>query len=476
MTTETVSFDGQWDVVIVGHGAAGLSAAVSFLETYRGTAPRVAVLDRADYEHRGGSSAWTTAGFRLDADTQLDSDWGEIVRETSGGDAVTEAYIEAFYENAVDTLTWIRQRGVPLAKAPVGLPGTRVKYGYSIEGGGRRFVDVFTELARERGATFFYEVEAVGLERTPGGPITGVRVRDAAGAEHLLSTGAVVLASGGFEGNQELLGKHIPGGQKLEPVSPGTRINNGGGIEIAAAIGAARSGQYSGAHLEPVDPRSGNIEALVNTWMVGIVVDADGNRIVDEMSTTYDMQFDYIANAVHRKANGVAYAITDAAAREALPHLSQINFTTEPGIQADTLAELAELLGIDAEGLARTVAAFNAATDTTPIDLSRLDGKSTVGLEPPKSNWAYPLAQGPFEAWPIVPQICFTFGGIRADGAARVLDEAGERIEGLYAAGEIVGTFHGTYPAGTSVLRSLTFGRIAGQQVAATASAAASVA
>src|ERR1700760_3515961 len=92
---------GSWDLVVVGHGAAGLSAALSYLQSVpAGSQPRVAVLDRADQEHRGGSTAWTTSSFRLNEDAQLDPGWGEMVRRNAAHRAPEHnGYVEAFYEN-----------------------------------------------------------------------------------------------------------------------------------------------------------------------------------------------------------------------------------------------------------------------------------------------------------------------------------------------------------------------------------------
>jgi tricarballylate dehydrogenase len=469
MSISAPSLEQPWDLVVVGHGAAGLSAAAAFLEAYGDETPRVAILDRQPAAERGGSTAWTTASFRLDDNAQLAEDWGQIVRQTAGHE-IDEAYIEAFYEHATDTLNWIRGHGVRISKSLAPFPGLRMKYGYSIEGGGRAFVGTFTELVQAKGARCVYGADAIGLVREPGQPVTGVRVR-VDGAELVMPTAAVVLACGGFEGNRELLGQHIPGGSRLDTVAPGSRVNKGAGISIATAIGAATSGQFDGAHLEPVDPRSPNPESLVNSWMWGILVDRDGRRFIDEASTTFDILFDYIANAVHRRAGGLAYAINDASVRKGIPNLHEYNWTPEPPITADTLEELAAKTGIDPAGLRTTVDAYNAATDDVPFDAMRHDGKRATGIEPPKSNWAQPLTEGPFEAWPVSPRICFTYYGLKVDGRARVLDTNGRPIGGLYAAGEITGIFHHTYPSGTSVLRSLTFGRIAGRGAASTLTA-----
>ena len=131
-----------------------------------------------------------------------------------------------------------------------------------------------------------------------------------------------------------------------------------------------------------------------------------------------------------------------------------------------TLPELARLLGFAPEQFVRTVEEYNAAVGPGEFDPNRRDGKCTSGLSPEKSNWAYRLRIPPFFAYPLTSAICFTYGGIRTDCDARVVTGNGVPLPGLYAAGEIVGLFYHEYPAGTSVLRSLTFGRIAGAHAA----------
>jgi tricarballylate dehydrogenase len=85
---------------------------------------------------------------------------------------------------------------------------------------------------------------------------------------------------------------------------------------------------------------------------------------------------------------------------------------------------------------------------------------------PKKSNWARPVERPPFLAFPIICGNCFTFGGLRIDSDARVINADGEIIPGLYAAGEVIGLYYGTYAGATSVLRGAVFGRIAGRHAA----------
>lgn len=94
------------------------------------------------------------------------------------------------------------------------------------------------------------------------------------------------------------------------------------------------------------------------------------------------------------------------------------------------------------------------------------DGKATEGITPPKSNWAFPIELSPYIAYPLTCAITFTFGGIRTDSRARVLSPGGAAIPGLYAVGEVTGLYYHAYPVGTSVLRAVTFGRLAGAHAA----------
>jgi tricarballylate dehydrogenase len=112
------------------------------------------------------------------------------------------------------------------------------------------------------------------------------------------------------------------------------------------------------------------------------------------------------------------------------------------------------------------MAAYNAGCPEGEWDPTRPDGLSTSGVTPPKSNWAKPIAEGPFIAYPVMCANVFTFGGLKVDATSRVVDRDGRVIRGLYAAGELTGLYYSNYTGSTSVLRGATFGKIAGQDAA----------
>jgi tricarballylate dehydrogenase len=113
------------------------------------------------------------------------------------------------------------------------------------------------------------------------------------------------------------------------------------------------------------------------------------------------------------------------------------------------------------------VAEFNGAVQPGEFNPASKDGKSTAGLNPPKSNWALPLDTPPYTVYPVTCGITFTYGGIAIDSHARVLDRSDKPISGLYATGEITGGFfYHNYPGGAGLMRGAVFGRLAGMHAA----------
>jgi tricarballylate dehydrogenase len=123
---------------------------------------------------------------------------------------------------------------------------------------------------------------------------------------------------------------------------------------------------------------------------------------------------------------------------------------------------MAEKLGVPVAAFASTIADFNRACGEGTYDPTRVDGLATKGLEPPKSNWARPVVRAPFHAYPVIAANVFTYGGLRTNERAEVLDRDGRVIAGLYAAGEMTGLYYTNYTGSTSVLRGAVFGKIGG--------------
>jgi tricarballylate dehydrogenase len=237
---------------------------------------------------------------------------------------------------------------------------------------------------------------------------------------------------------------------------------------MAQRLGADRSGDWNGMHAEPVDARARNSAPVVLVYPYGIVVDKNGRRFFDEGAGLVHETWEWFARAIHFKAAGsMAYAILDSRLFEIAEYQRAIRSELPP-VRADTLAELAKLIGVDADNLVATVAAYNAACvgDLNLFDATRCDGLAAAQtLQPPKSNWARAVSVPPFLAYPLVGAVAYTFGGLATDHHARVLRD-GAPIPGLFAAGEITGHFYATAPNAVSVLRAFVFGRIAGREAA----------
>jgi tricarballylate dehydrogenase len=282
-----------------------------------------------------------------------------------------------------------------------------------------------------------------------------------------LDADAVILACGGFQGNPEMMRAHFgPCGETIKLISPGTRFDTGDGIRMAVDRGASVSGDWSGMHAEPVDPRSKGSAPVVLVYPYGIVVDQNGHRFFDEGGGLVHETWEAFARDVHfARPKNIAYAILDSRLFE-IDGFERAIRSEVPPVQAGTVAELAAKIGIPASNLEKTIEAFNAAAtgDIARFDATQCDGLAAADtLQPPKSNWARAIAKPPYLAYPLIGAVAYTFGGLATNERAEVLGERGP-LHGLYAAGETTGHFYGTAPNAVAVLRALVFGKISGRE------------
>jgi len=297
--------------------------------------------------------------------------------------------------------------------------------------------------------------------------VDGVVVRGGDGLLRRLGARAVVIASGGFEGNQRMLTQYL--GERavdMPLIAPGVGNNRGDGLRMVIDIGGDTSGQFDMFHAEPVDPRTSHPDAVLYGFPYGILVNGRAERFFDEGQDTLDETFEALGYEIWKHQDQTAFFIADQTFVE-LEGVEQLVLTDLPPVSAPTIAELAVELGLDPAALSDTVSRFNAAVGPGEFDPKVRDGKRTIGLDPPKSNWAYRIERAPYIAFPLTCAVNFTFGGVRTDEHARVVTPRGTPIPGLYAAGEVTGIYYHKYPVGTSVLRASTFGRLAGAHAAA---------
>ncbi|MBI4191013.1 MAG: FAD-dependent oxidoreductase [Betaproteobacteria bacterium] len=475
----------DFDVVVAGCGVAGLSSAVAAAQA----GARVALVERASREERGGQSRYTEAYLRMKSHREVTDDFETHLAENGSGsvdpemveDAVASAsqrspltralsiadpgIIGRLANSAGGTIEWLEGMGVRFEFLPTQFL-TKSQPRLLPVGGGQALVEALAARAESMGVQFFYETAATALELDDGGQVTGLRVR-VRGKGQTRLRGEVVLACGGFEGNAEMLTRYVgPRSVYLRPICKGGYYNRGEGIRMALDVGAAACGDFGSYHAEPVDPRSGIAEPSVFIFPYGILVNLDGKRFTDEAPGTVDAWYERITRRIYEQRGGTAWVVLDAR-HQRVPNYRLGIRTDKPPVTGSTIAALAEKIGVPAPALEATVREYNAACVAGEWRPLEVDGLATRCLEPPKSNWATPIEEGPFHAYPIISANVFTFGGLKIDESARVLNGDGDPIPGLYAAGETAGLYYGNYTGATSVLKGLVFGRIAGGVAAA---------
>ncbi len=251
----------------------------------------------------------------------------------------------------------------------------------------------------------------------------------------------------------------------LRAMSKGCHYNKGEGIAMALAIGAAPCGDYGSFHASPMDPRSDRAGPSIYIYPQGILVNRHGQRFTDEGPGPTDETYENVTRDINAQPSGIGYAILDTTVAQ-VAHPASVVRSEVPPYQSATLAGLAAQLQIPADALEATVAAYNRACTPGRYDEAVMDGLCTEGISPRKSNWARPIHTSPYIAYPIISSIVLTFGGLKVTPEARVINQQGDVIPGLYAVGETMGLYYRSYTGATSVLKGAVFGRIAGRDVA----------
>ena len=196
--------------------------------------------------------------------------------------------------------------------------------------------------ARGLGVEFHFETTARSLVTGVDG-VEGVVADTPAG--RVTFGGRVVLASGGYQGNAEMMARyHGDRALTSRPVARGGNYNKGEGIEMALAVGAATAGNFSLFHAEPVDPRSGEPEAAIFCFPYGVLVNAEGERFVDEARGPIDAWYERTTRDISAQTGGIAWVVLDQQAL-AVPNIRSGIRTEVPPVVAGTVEELAAGIG-----------------------------------------------------------------------------------------------------------------------------------
>jgi tricarballylate dehydrogenase len=482
----------EYDVIVIGAGNAAFCAALAAQEE----GASVLILEAAPEAESGGNSRFTAGSIRVvyngveDIKTLVPdlteaeiatTDFGTYTQEQFFDDMarVTQHradpdLVELMVTRSFDTLCWMRDKGVrfiPIYGRQAFKIDGKFKFwgGLTVEsvGGGPGLVNMLTEAAKKRGIEVRYQTRALDLLYN-GSRIEGVRVRSDEQVSELRGK-SVVLACGGFEANPEWRTRYLGPGWDLAKVR-GSRFNAGDGIRMALSIGASPRGNWSGCHAvgwEMNAPEFGDLavgdQFQKHSYPFAIMVNATGKRFVDEGADFRNYTYAKYGRVILEQPGQFAWQIFDQKVKHLQRDEYRIRQITK--VTADTIEDLAEKLdGVDAGQFVKTIAEYNAAVrQDVPFNPNVKDGRRTERLAINKSNWANTIDQPPYEAYGVTCGITFTFGGLRINNDAEVLNTDYQPIRGLYAAGELVGgIFYFNYPGGSGLISGAVFGKIAG--------------
>jgi fumarate reductase flavoprotein subunit len=458
-----------FDVVVVGGGIAGLSAASRAAQQ----GLKVAVLERGTDERYLCNSRYSGGVLHIACHNAKDpaEKLMEVIKDATGGKADPELS-RALATTAGRAIDWLRDEGAKYIRVGnivwqqhVLAPPRPIVAGLDWKGRGPDVT--LRQLAGnldKRGGKII-RLPAVALMEKEGQCI-GVEA-GAGSTMQQLHARAVVLADGGYQGNPALVREHM-GIDAARVKTRGAGTGVGDGLRMATALGAQLSElKYFYGHMLSRDSFTNDkvwpYPQLDELGTVGMVVNDAGERFVDEGRGGV-----FVANTMARLANPLStWAIFDHAIWEgpgrtaripANPQLANAGGTI---IKANTLAELAAKTGIAAERLELTVAAYNQA----------LANGQTSALNPPRSAHPIvpsPIAKPPYYAVPLCAGMTYTFGGLFTDGDARVMSTRGAPIAGLYAVGATTGGLEGGTGGGYvgGLIKGIAFGMRAAEHIA----------
>lgn len=449
------------DLLVLGSGIAGQTAATAAAEA------GIDVILAEKTAALGGSTVMSGGWFAFsDTDEQREAgenDSRELFlkdMQEVGEFRNDPALLHAYLDRQDAAYRWLKDHGVRFREIEIS-SGQSAKRSHN-----SAIVDVMAGLHEQfeaAGGTTLREHRAVRLLTDGSGRVVGARLAGPTGEVEVIAREGVVLATGGFSRGEELLGIFAP--EQLAAIPFGGKGNTGDGLRLAWKLGADMadmsfvSGTY-GSH-----PETGDVHELLTAYYMGaIIVNRSGERFTDESQS-----YKTLGSAVLREEEGLGIQIFDASVR-ALSHpgipLKDMDAIEALGHlhHANTLEELASIVGVDAERLVATVERYNRAIAAGDADeLGRASLCNGVGE-------LRPIVEAPFYAYPAKSLMTTTYCGVKVTPDAEVVDVEGEIIPGLFAIGEVVGGFHGAaYMTGTSLGKGAIFGLHVAREAAARA-------
>ena len=448
------------DVVVIGAGGAGLVAAI---EAKLNGAKNVAVLEKMAFAGgntliSGGEYAAPNNWIQEKKGIQDSKDifYNDILK---GGDNEGDPkLVRVLADNALDGAKWLRDY------VDVTFEDRQLFFGgHSVERSlvpkdatGVEMIKKLLAKADELGIKVYYETPATELI-VDKDRVVGVKAESATTDYTFNAKNGVIIASGGFGSNVQMRMKY---NKDIDDsiLSTNTVGITGDGIVMAEKVGAKLEDMQFIQTYPTCDPISGALLYFGDVRLAGgsILVNQEGKRFVEELQRR-----DVISMAIKSQPGSVAYQFCDQAQVDnsgvAEHHKGEVEylFNNKLLVKANTIKEAADFFGIDAKELEKTVDKYNEYA------------KNGKDLEFNKRGKLTPFDKnGPFYIMKAVPAVHHTMGGLKIDENARVINQNGEPIKGLYAAGEVTGDIHGTNRLGSDAIADITvFGKIAGKNV-----------
>ncbi len=442
--------DGTCDIVVIGAGGAGLSAAVAAAET--ASSLKIIVLEKQGII--GGNTNYSTGGINA-AETDIQKGLGiEDSKQLFYDDIMKggkyeniPSLVQNFVEHAPVTISWLTGLGADLSDVGL-MGGSSVKRTHRPQGGtaiGPHLMKILKFATSNKNIEIRTSNKVTGLLSAVDGSVTGVKVENANGSTYKLMAKAVIIATGGFGANLEMV-------TSLQPSLKGfATLNHPGATGDAfgwvTAIGGATI-QMANIQIHPTAEATNHI--LITEAVRGngaILVNHESKRFCNEMDTR-----DVVSAAILAQTQGEAFLIFDQGVRKSLASIE--TYANQHLLsEGATVGELAEAIGIPATDLEATLNRYNAQQEVgTDEDFGRSAAQMTAALE-----------TAPYYAVCVTPAIHHTMGGLSVNTATQVLKADGTAIPGLYAAGEVTGGLHGANRlGGNGVADIVVNGRLAG--------------
>lgn len=475
-------FDRSVDVLIIGGGGTGVAAAVEAAEAGAETL----VVEKSGI--MGGSTITSGGMLHVPGTPEqkefagCEDDSAELLYQYymgTGGDLVDEELVRDMAYSAYDEYEWCKSCGIEYVtvfsvqpipglndyiRPRIHLPGDGTTGTAGIPGLGWLHVNPIWARAEAAGATIEFETEAKSLITNDSGEVVGAVVEQDGARVRIQARRGVVLATSGFDHNVEMAKALCPS-QYVALTQEGNiagsySTNTGDGIRMGVAVGAGLAGIGGAINVSLNGSIGRDPTSNVGGCTTGISVNKYGQRFVNEWS-----QYGYYMDKCFNQDDHIVWTVTDQAAVDREGGTA-MGFTSddlvadvEAGslVKADTIAELAEATGIDADGLQQTLDTWNAACAE---GVDRAFGKTEC---------LNPIEQGPFYAARTYSYNLGSTGGLKINIDAQVCAFDGTPIPRLYAGGLCTGGWVGRfYPgSGTAVMSTVHWGRKAGKNAAA---------